>query len=234
MLRSWGACLARRILPSKATNDRIIPWLQVTATVAGGVWALVQFTSSVADRRADATVKMLASYSADTEKKQSLQYLFHKLSEESLAYAEADEKLKAMMAKTNKTDAEKTATRTEFVAQQRAYTLRGEHYNDYWRLNSYFTTVVACAAEKRCDSAIVNSVLGDDLLNYLNDACGFISVADDRWRTVRTGKAVFDYVVEQKLEGQSETGVAIPFLCCKFRKAYATEKKLPPASVGCP
>lgn len=234
MLRGWAARLARRVFPSQEANDRIMPWLRIAATVAGGIWALVQYSTSIADRRADDTVKLLATYSADSDKKPSLQYVLHTLSEESLAYAKSDAQLQALMNNSKKTEAEKAETRKQLVARQRAYAVQGDHYNEYWRLNSYLTTVVSCASERRCTSEIVNSVLGDDFLNFLNDSCGFIEEADDRWRTVRTGLAIFDYVVDQKLENQSEAQVAIPFLCCKFRIAYARKKSLPPASAGCP
>jgi hypothetical protein len=224
--RAFLAAIAGH-LPPKVTLERIIPWVQLLAAIAAGLWALVQYSSSVADRKSDETLKLLSAYSNEAKDAPSLQARFNTLWESELNATKYDPEIvrltkkykeAAEVTKKDIGEVEKKAFRAAYVNVSRAHAKK--HFAEYSRIYSYMNSVVACATEGRSNRPIVDSVIGPDLFAFLNGACGFFDEYDERWGTDSTGQRIFLYVINQGIEQTLKARGSSPFFCEKFRDQY--------------
>lgn len=221
-LRALISSFARACFPPKAITDRVVPWIQVVVTIAGGAWALLQYSTSIGDKRADETMKLLAVYWTEQGTAPSLRMRFDRLLEDEREFLASDTRIAELRKKgrANRTEAETQSYMNLLDEKTREFAAKPAAYGEYSRVYYYLNTLVVCAAEKRCDRTIVNSTLGLDLLYFLNGTCGFINLDDEHWNTRRTGQNIYDYVVSQQLEALSETKGGGRFLCPKFSEQY--------------
>jgi hypothetical protein len=203
--------LARKF-PSKAVADRVIPWIQLVALIIGGVWGLLTYWESIADQKAQTSAKLIDNYVGEQGDKPSLQTRYSRLWESQL-----DAVAKAFGDKqpAPKTDSEKATVRQKLIDAQRAF-VEGDskRYEEFSVVYSNLSLIVTCASEGRCNTGVINSKIGRDLVAFLNGACGYVDVVAKRWGSSQsTGQDLYAYVVAQKLAPGST------LLCAdKYRK----------------